>query len=52
MSLGDSRKNKSRLLRLWAKMQREIEKRLGLILVLFLLNWFTICWLNLHKYGT
>ena len=52
MSLGDSRKNKSRLLRLWAKMQREIEKRLGLIMVLFLLNWFTICWLNLHKYGT
>ena len=52
MSLGDSGKIKSRLLRLWAKMQREVEKRLGLILVLFLLNWFTICWLNLHKYGT
>ena len=52
MFLGDSGKIKSRLLCLWAKMQLEVEKRLGLILVLFLLNWFTICWLNLHKYGT
>ena len=48
----NKKKIKARALSLMAKVQREVESRLGIIVALFLLNWFTICWLNLHKYGT
>ena len=44
------KKIKVQVLRLWGKGQRYVEKELGLILALFLLNWFTICYLNLQHY--
>ena len=37
-------------MRLWARLQREVEHKIGLIGVLFVLNWFTIFWQNLHYY--
>lgn len=43
---------KTGVLWLWARLQREVEQRAGIIGALFVLNWFTIFWLNLHRYQT
>lgn len=45
-------RTKAGALRFWARLQREVEQHIGLIGALFLLNWFTIFWLNLHRYQT
>ncbi len=43
---------KAGVLWLWARLQREVEQHAGIIGALFVLNWFTIFWLNLHRYQT
>jgi len=43
-------RKKAGALWLWARLQREVEHKIGLIGVLFVLNWFTIFWQNLHYY--
>lgn len=45
-------RTKAGAMRLWARLQREVEQNIGLIGALFVLNWFTIFWLNLHRYQT
>lgn len=37
-------------LRSWARLQRAAEQHIGIIGALFVLNWFTIFWLNIQHY--
>ncbi|SFT47938.1 protein of unknown function [Selenomonas sp. GACV-9] len=41
---------KAVFLRLWARMQQVVESKIGSILSLFCLNFFTIAWQNIHMY--